>query len=317
MKQFNWIKKGKMFDPTSRYAWMSSHAQVPTILIRDTTYRVFFTTRGKPDISGQFTSRIGYADFDKNDLRDPVAISKEPIVGLGKPGTFDEFGMMPGNIVVEENRLLMYYTGWTRSVTVPFMTSIGVLESVDQGESWHRLDHGPVLGRTLYEPYLENGPFVMKCDNHYHMWYASCNDWVNYHGKYEAIYVTKYAHSVDGLHWVRDGKDCLPSKFENECNGRPSVLEADGVYHMWFCYRHGLDFRQKEGGYRMGYAYSHDLLKWHRDDELAGISLSEEGWDSDMQAYPHVFKEANKLIMLYNGNYFGTSGFGYAQININ
>ena len=31
-----------------------------------------------------------------------------------------------------------------------------------------------------------------------------------------------------------------------------------------------------------------------------------------MISYPYVFKKDNALIMLYNGNGFGKTGFGYA-----
>ena len=30
---FNWHKKGKIFDPSNRFDWMESYAQVPTPLI--------------------------------------------------------------------------------------------------------------------------------------------------------------------------------------------------------------------------------------------------------------------------------------------
>jgi hypothetical protein len=58
---------------------------------------------------------------------------------------------------------------------------------------------------------------------------------------------------------------------------------------MLFCYRQALDFRNnRESGYRIGYAYSDDLINWMRDDEIVGIDVSEDGWDSDMLCYPHV-----------------------------
>jgi len=197
------------------------------------------------------------------------------------------------------------------------MTSIGVLESKDNGASWHRLGDGPVLGRTLHEPYLENGPYVLKKDGVYHMWYASCEEWIPSERGHEAIYVIKHATSTDGLVWSRDAKRCIPEVLSVECNGRPTVIEIEGVYHMWFCYRHGTNFRQKEGGYRMGYASSTDLINWDRNDELAGLTLSDDGWDSEMQAYPQVFSDQDQLIMLYNGNYFGEGGFGLATIDLN
>jgi hypothetical protein len=35
-------------------------------------------------------------------------------------------------------------------------------------------------------------------------------------------------------------------------------------------------------------------------------------WENSMVEYPHVFKFDNHIYMLYNGNGFGETGFGYA-----
>ena len=88
----------------------------------------------------------------------------------------------------------------------------------------------------------------------------------------------------------------------------------DGKYHMYFSYRYGLDFRSANRGYRIGYAYSWDLINWTRDDESSGISLSSSGWDSTDMHYPHIFEVNGNYCMLYNGNEFGKHGFGLAMM---
>ena len=49
-----------------------------------------------------------------------------------------------------------------------------------------------------------------------------------------------------------------------------------------------------------------------RNDELAGIDVSPEGWDSEMICYPYIFEHRGLLYMLYNGNGYGKTGFGLA-----
>ena len=66
---------------------------------------------------------------------------------------------------------------------------------------------------------------------------------------------------------------------------------------MYFSYRHGTDFRNRERGYRIGYAWSNDQIHWHRKDELAGIDVSDCGWDSEMICYPHVVTIDDKIYM--------------------
>ena len=87
---------------------------------------------------------------------------------------------------------------------------------------------------------------------------------------------------------------------------------------MYFVYREGTDFRKTLGrGYKIGYATSKDLFNWDRKDGESGIPYSEDGWDSTMQHYPHVFKINNEIYMTYNGNDFGKYGFGLAILEKN
>ena len=64
----------------------------------------------------------------------------------------------------------------------------------------------------------------------------------------------------------------------------------------------------------IGYAYSTDLINWTRDDTRVGITLSKEGWDSEMVAYPHVFELDGNIYMMYIGNEVGRYGFGLAKL---
>ena len=84
---------------------------------------------------------------------------------------------------------------------------------------------------------------------------------------------------------------------------------------MFFCYRQATDYRHnRERGYRIGYAYSDNLVEWIRDDRQVGIDVAEEGWDSEMAAYPHVFQLDQKIYMYYLGNQVGRYGFGLAEL---
>jgi predicted GH43/DUF377 family glycosyl hydrolase len=83
---------------------------------------------------------------------------------------------------------------------------------------------------------------------------------------------------------------------------------------MFFSYRYATNFKNKERGYKIGYASSSDGITWVRDDKKTGITLSENGWDSEMLHYPHIFELNNELYMIYNGNEFGKYGFGLAKL---
>ena len=84
---------------------------------------------------------------------------------------------------------------------------------------------------------------------------------------------------------------------------------------MFFCYRHATDYKQnKDKSYKIGDASSENLVDWVRNDSKAGIIISDSGWDSEMICYPHIVKLDEKYLMFYNGNGFGKSGFGYAEL---
>ena len=82
---------------------------------------------------------------------------------------------------------------------------------------------------------------------------------------------------------------------------------------MFFCGWIPKSFRETRNRV-IGYAYSHDLINWTRDDSIVGIGLSENGWDNKMVAYPHLFKLDQKIYMLYIGNEVGRYGFGIAEL---
>lgn len=42
--------------------------------------------------------------------------------------------------------------------------------------------------------------------------------------------------------------------------------------------------------------------------------MSEEGFDNEMVAYPHVFEANGNIFMLYLGNEVGKYGFGLARL---
>jgi len=135
-------------------------------------------------------------------------------------------------------------------------------------------------------------------------------------GRAEPVYKIRMATSRDGVVWSKVNKDLIESRIEkDEAQASPDVFYANGKYHMFFCYRYSSDYRGKQNGYRIGYAFSNNLLDWVRDDAKAGIDVSEHGWDSEMISYPHVFELDGKIYMAYLGNQVGRYGFGLAVLD--
>lgn len=308
-----WRKLGHVFTPDPD-SWMHSYSQVPTPVLLEDRIRVFFGCRPRHGLDELPISQIGFVDLDRDEPLRVIETSTQPVLDLGEPGTFDEFGLHPLSAVRRDNQIWLYYVGWTRMTSVPFNRAIGLAISENNGLSFHRVGRGPVVGATLNEPYLQQGPTVRKIGDTWHMWYLSGTDWIEHDGRFEAIYQMMHATSDDGINWNRNGIPCLPTVVENECQAGQGIIERDGTFHMWFSFRPGIEFRNAERGYRMGYAKSQDLETWVRDDELAGIDVSQSGWDSEMVCYPNIVEFNGRSIMFYCGNYFGRDGFGCAEL---
>lgn len=315
---FTWRKLGKVFAPqdiTDR-PWMREFAQAPATLVIDDVVRVYFSCRPSADEHGQYVSYSAWVDLDRTDLFRIVRVAEDPILELGELGTFDEFGTYPVSVIGDGSIIRAYYGGWTRCESVPFNVAIGCATSSDGGQTFTRLGKGPVLGPSPDEPFVISGPKIRRFGGTWYLYYIAGRKWNIATGRPEPVYKIRMAMSSDGWSWSRVDRDLISSRIEvDEAQASPDVFEAGGLFHMFFCYRRSADFRSGSNGYRIGYAWSTDLMNWTRDDAKAGIDVSPTGWDSEMVAYPHVFETDGKTYMAYLGNQVGRYGFGLAVLD--
>lgn len=313
-----WKKLGKIFDPREHILPNNckEFAQSPQTLLIGSHVRIYFSTR-EADKRGKYLSHIAYIEMDKQ-FKKVLNISKHTVIGLGGLGCFDEHGIFPLNIFRDRDKVFGYIGGWSRRQSVPIETSIGVAVTGDNGKTFKGIGNGPVLTSSLHEPFLVGDPFVQKFGGTYHMWYIYGTTWIASPKDNEPQRVYKIGHAIskEGISWQKENRQIILDKLNPlECQALPTVIKLGHVYHMLFCYRYATDFRMNRNrSYRLGYAYSKNLSEWIRDDDHAGITVSEEGWDSDMICYPHMFTYGNSTYLLYNGNEFGRYGFGLAVL---
>jgi hypothetical protein len=288
---------------------MQHHAQIPTPhLASPDQLRIYFATR-----DDQGRSRVGLIEVDPDEPATVHTLHDSPVLDLGRPGTFDDSGVMPSCLVEVGGEQHLYYIGWTRGVSVPYRNAIGLAISTDGGTTFTRAFEGPVVDRSRDEPFSTTACFVLREGETCRMWYTSTTDWIDVRGRLEPIYVIKYAESEDGVVWTRRNVTCIEPRSPHEANVRPWVLHDGDTYRMWYCYRGSDGYRENSSeSYRIGYAESGDGVSWQRRDEAVGIQPSENGWDSEMLAYPSIYEHRGTKHLLYNGNGFGTSGIGHA-----
>jgi hypothetical protein len=307
-----WIKKGVIFTPDCKFEWMASHASLPVVdEARSGVLRVYYGAR-----DGKGRSQTSYIEVDAAQPENVLYVHDQPILSLGRPGTFDDSGIMPSWIVNHQNKKYLYYMGWNVKVSVPYHVSIGLAVSEDGGRSFEKVSEGPLMDRSIEEPFFSTGPCVLREEERWRMWYASVTGWETTAERPEPRYNVKYAESNDGIHWRKTSHTCIDYTSETEAIGRPCVYKQHGTYKMLYSYRDLWDYRTDPGqSYRLGYANSADGLTWTRRDAEVGIERSASGWDSEMMEYCYVYCHQERTYLLYNGNGFGKTGIGYAVLS--
>jgi hypothetical protein len=290
----NWIKQGNIFN--------EHHAQLPVVDIYPATYKIYYSTRNENGCSVPMSISIF-----KHDLKyyfPPIKID----IPLGKPGSFDHYGVMPTDIITLDNNIkYLYYIGWSLRKDIPYHNTLGLAISKDSGINWEKHSDGPIFNSSILEPGFIGTAKVFKTNDEWIMYYLSCREWIDNNGKLEPIYDIKTATSTNGINWVPTNKIAIPLE-ENE-GGIASFQMINN--QAWFSVRGKLSYRNNTNeSYKIKSA---TLINgnWVRNKEV-DLDVSIDGWDSEMVAYPYVIKENNKLIMFYNGNQFGKTGIGYA-----
>lgn len=296
-----WSKRGHIYAPDGTRPWARGYASFPTVDVLGDALRVYFTA-----LDDERFGRTGYVDLDADDPTRVLHESPDPVLDLGEPGSFDDSGANAISVVGDGPRKHLYYQGWQRTERVPFLVFTGL--ATDDGRGFEKRSRTPILDRIEGDRYLRGGPFVARHEGAFRMWYASARRWVrDAHGLHYDV-VIRHAVSQDGVRWEADERPCVvPDPPDEYAVGRPSVLIEDGAYRMWY------SVRSFSRPYRIGYAESSDGVRWERRDAEVGIERSAAGWDSEMICYPQVVRVRDRLLMFYNGNRHGSTGFGYAE----
>lgn len=306
-----WIKKGVIFAPDRNFDWMVSHASIPVVdEVRTGVLRIYFGTR---DEKGR--SHTSYLEVETAQPQRILYVHDQPLLALGRPGTFDDNGIMPAWIVNYEHNKYLYYIGWNPKVTVPYHLSIGLAISADGGRTFSKVSEGPILDRSIDEPFFNTAPCVLHENGKWRMWYVSCTDWDSSGQQPEPRYHVKLAESSDGILWQRTNHVCIDYDETRGAIGRPCVFKQHGIYKMLYSFRGVQGYRtDRAHSYRLGYAESIDGLNWTTRNEDVGIERSESGWDSEMMEYCYLHQYEGGSYLFYNGNGFGKTGIGYAVL---
>jgi hypothetical protein len=287
---------------TSRAAWAVTHAALPVVEPIDANrFALYLSLR---DREGR--ARIGRCALIMSGTPQLEPLEADPVLDLGPLGAFDDSGVTTSCLVSSGADRFLYYTGWSRGVTVPFYLTASVAISRNGG-TFERWSLAPLLERSAVDPFLTASPFVLIGHGRWRMWYVSATEWRTSESGPRHYYHIRYAESGDGLTWQREGRVAVDYATEDEhAFARPWVMRDEDRYRMWFAVR--------GARYRIALAESNDGLTWSRRDTL-GLMPGAEPWESEMVEYPCVFDWNGRRFMLYNGNDYGRTGVGLAVLD--
>jgi len=294
-----WENRKNIFD--------KHHSQVPVVDTLEDRFRVYYSTR----IEGKSVPM--WVDLDLTDPSIILEESKQSLLDLGNPGSFDWSGVMPTDIITLEDGIkYLYYIGWSRRLDVPYHNNLGLAVSKDGGNSWEKYSKGPVFHTSHKEPGYIGTVDILIEDGIFKMWYLSCLNWVEYEGVLEPTYDIKYATSKDGINWEPTGITCIPLENNEGGISAARIIKENSIYYMWFSVRDKFDYRDNtQHSYKIKKAISKDGINWEREQNIE-LDISQNSWENEMVCYPEVVKYKDLYYMFYNGNKFGNTGIGYA-----
>ncbi|EAI4070945.1 glycoside hydrolase family 32 protein [Campylobacter jejuni] len=296
-----WEKKGLIFCPNKENEWMDNSFLQPTPIVLQDRIRIFGGIR---DAKG--VSRIGYVEVEKDNPSIIIRYSSNPVLDIGKDGMFDDNGVTPTSLVAINDRLYLYYAGYTLGTKVRFRVFSGIAVSDNGGEKFVRIQENPITDRAPGEELFRVVHSVVYDKGVYKFWYGGGNYFIQGKNKTLPVYDIRYMESLSLLEFPKSGIVAIPIIDGNHRVGRPFVFLENDIFKMFYGYG------SEEYPYRLAYAESNNGIQWKNKD--INIDLSSDGWDSEMMAYPSFIRVDGKGYLFYNGNNYGYGGFGYAQL---
>ena len=297
-----WIKKGLIYKPDGKSEWMNNSFLQPTPLVLKDCIRIFGGIR---DAKGR--SRISFVDVDKKNPSNILNIANKPVLDIGKPGMFDENGVVPTAILQEDNKIFLYYAGYSLGHNVRFLAFTGLaICKNDDLTIFKRVQKYPVTDRVCSEELFRAIHSILKVGDRYKIWYGAGNRFLRGKQKTLPSYDIRYMESDNKCSFPNNGIVIMPVPKGCHRVGRPYVFYESNIYKMYYGYG------SENSPYQLAYAESGDGINWAK--KAIGLELSVSGWDSKMMAYPSFVRTANKAFLFYNGNDYGKEGFGYAEL---
>jgi len=299
-----WKKHGLVYCPDGSIPWAKNSFLTPTPIELDAgVLRVYGAVR---DDKGR--GRIIFVDLDADNPTRILRVSPTPVLDLGKAGMFDDNGVILGDVVKTSDELRMYYIGFQHVQQVKFLAYSGLAISKDNGETFERASATPILDRSNDSTFFRCIHSASFDGNSWKMWLGAGSSFVDIGGVPYPSYRMAMLESPDGLSfpnreiWI----DFSPGNGVYRI-GRPRYFRHHNISYLFYTYG------TLDKGYHSGIATSTDLQSWEQTP-TKGLEPTGTGWDGNCVCYPAPILINSKWYIFYNGNDYGKTGFGVAEL---
>lgn len=303
-------KKGLICNPdVLKLPWYQKNSMVPVpYLLNDSVIRVYLTM-----CDAQNVGRIGWVDVSVENPSKILDYSREPIIDVGRPGTYDDNGVVTSSILSHDGKLYLYFSGYELSTKIPYRIFCGVAESRDGGHSFQKMNEASILPALNEELFNRCAPYVCEMGGAFRMFYLGDvgNMWrADIHGHKVPVYALRTLVSDNPIRWpYQSGELVMPFLSDEECGlTLPNIWQEDGIYKMIYSIRH------VNQGYTIGYSESIDGATFVRKDEELRFIGPQQEWDSEMMCFAELIRVQGRTLMFYSGNHYGIGGIGWAEL---
>ena len=306
-----WTKHGIVFSPINDANSISNstEALVPTpIYIKERdVIRVYYTVRDHDGLGN-----VHWVEFSANAPDAILSFSTKPVLSPGRPGFFDDNGVMATSILKVGDVYYLYYVGFEIPTKIRYRLLSGLAISNDGGNTFQRFSTQPILERTTDEPFFRGGPFVSFEKDKFKMWYVGGGDWLTQGNVTTPKYALKYLESEDGMHWANKSKLILEPSKEGYAIGRPWVIKEGSNLRIYYSERKTAYLKYRLENVLIDPS---NFAKVESTPQL-NLTVGPEDFDSEEICYGAVIKIKNRQYMYYNGNNLGESGIALASMEL-
>lgn len=273
-----------------------SHTSNPVLVKQNNLTRLFFNMRDNFQKSSVFS-----VDLNHNDLSIlPDTFKVQYLVDSSTPSYCSQ-GVSLGGF--NDSKFTIGFMGWHAITGGHWKGLIGELK-LDNELDLRSIDNTPIQIPIDSESISFSYPCYVNYEKKQYMWFGATVTWEAGNG--EMLHVLR-RRDVNAR--INDYE--IPYKLNlRQAFSRPSIASVGTHSILAYSFRGNID------KYRIGFNYLDSMGLPISDHPDYIMEPSKNKWENEMVAYPYLFTHADKIMMLYNGNSYGKTGIGLAEIEI-